>query len=815
MKANLILAVLVFYPMIGGLAAWVLRGMLCAPREASSNRAEPAPVNGRGDNKTHSTNCSFLPTGSAAVTDFVAVTEFLLMLILFISSAGEAESGSVMSLTVPGVCGFGLHFTLDGFRLIYGLIAGFMWMMTALLCPQYFSSHAPRPTRSEARVSQWAGQDAAERSEGALPQPSEHSHPAPDRFYVFFLLTLGATMGVFLSADLYTTFVFFEMMSFTSYVWVAHEENNGALRAADTYLTVAVLGGLVMLMGIFGVYHELGTLTISELAAAAATYENKPVLYALGCCMFVGFGAKAGAFPLHIWLPKAHPVAPAPASALLSGILTKTGIFGVLAISSGLFLHDKQWGVFVLVIGATTMFGGALLAVFSIDLKRTLACSSMSQIGFILIGVGMQCMLGEENALAVHGTLLHMMNHSMIKLVLFMAAGVIYMNLHALDLNVIHGFGRKKPLLKVIFLIGALAIGGIPMFGGYISKTLLHESILEYGGGWIFRALEYLFLFSGGLTVAYMTKLFVAIFVEKNADEALQKKYDTQKKYMNPMSTFALTGSALVLLIWGLFPHGIMDRAARLGQSFMGLEEFGHVVSYFSWKNLSGGLISISIGVIVYVFFIRTVLMKEEAPSCESAAVKHSGRSSRTKVGTAGRSKKAKVGAHSSRAAAVRQYINAWPSWLDLENLIYRPLLLKLLPFVLGEACSVLDKLTDTLVRILIPVGHVLARIFDSLVDFFVVGLRKSVYKDSPIPHERVEGTWLTETAGKLLNAVQKLANRTWRRSNPSSVDYRRELALRHDVSRESNTVIGRSLSYGLLLVIIGFCLTLVYILWW
>ena len=127
------------------------------------------------------------------------------------------------------------------------------------------------------------------------------------------------------------------------------------------------------------------------------------------------------------------------------------------------------------------MFGGALLAVFSVDLKRTLACSSMSQIGFILVGVGMQGLLGEENLPAVHGTLLHMVNHSLIKLVLFMAAGVVFMNVHALDLNEIRGFGRKKPLLKSVFLAGALAIGGIPLFSGYISKTLLHESILEYG----------------------------------------------------------------------------------------------------------------------------------------------------------------------------------------------------------------------------------------------------------------------------------------------------------------------------------------------
>lgn len=747
--ANVILAVPVFYPIIGGIAAWALRGW-----RSEENDGRPR----------------VLPKGSALAADFVAITEFLLMLALFIGFASKAETASdaLLTLEIPGICGFGLHFTLDGFRLLYGLIAGLMWMMTALLCPEYFSGHSHSGKKSGT-----PGEHDAPGSKNGDCVLEEESEPSPDRFYVFFLLTLGATMGVFLSEDLYTTFIFFEMMSFTSYVWVAHEENNAALRAADTYLAVAVTGGLVMLMGIFGVWHELGTLTISELSAAAAAYDNKPILYALGGCMLFGFGAKAGAFPLHIWLPKAHPVAPAPASALLSGILTKTGIFGVLAVTCSLFLYDKQWGVLILAIGAATMFGGALLAVFSINLKRTLACSSMSQIGFILIGVGMQCMLGEENALAVHGTLLHMMNHSMIKLVLFMAAGVIYMNAHALDLNVIRGYGRKKPLLKVIFLVGALAIGGIPCFGGYISKTLLHESILEYGGGWIFQALEYLFLLSGGMTVAYMTKLFVSICVEKNADEGLQRKYDAQKTYMNPASTFALAGSALVLLIWGLFPHTIMDRAARIGQAFMGLEEFGETVSYFSLKNLSGGLISIGIGVIVYLFVIRKLLIKDHT------------------------------------------YINAWPTWLDLEEKLYRPLLLQVLPFVCGAVCHVLDVMTDTLTAILIPVGHVLARLLDSLTDLSVVGLRKTVYKDSPKPHERAWGNVLTAAIGTVLNAVQALANHTWRRKNPRAVDYRREVALRYDVWRESSTVISRSLSYGLLLVIIGFTLTLVYILWW
>lgn len=119
-----------------------------------------------------------------------------------------------------------------------------------------------------------------------------------------------------------------------------------------------------------------------------------------------------------------------------------------------------------------------------------------------------------------------MVNHSLIKLVLFMAAGVIYFNVHELDLNVLRGYGRKKPLLKGIFLTGALALGGVPLSAGYVSKTLLHESIVEYGGGSLFSAVEGLFLVSGGLTAAYMTKLFVAVFVEKNQDADRQAFYE-------------------------------------------------------------------------------------------------------------------------------------------------------------------------------------------------------------------------------------------------------------------------------------------------
>lgn len=689
MNVNIALAVLVFWPFVGGL--------LCYAAGTKNERFRDY------------------------LADFVAVSEFVLALFLLSGSGAPGSSWVPESFDASGICGLGLHFTLDGFRAVYVTVAAFMWMMATVLSREYFSHHENR-----------------------------------NRFYLFLLLTLGATIGVFLSADLYTTFIFFEIMSFTSYVWVAQEENGPALRAAETYLAVAVIGGLVMLMGLFLLYHALGTLTISELLPAAAACADRRLLYTAGICALVGFGAKAGAFPLHIWLPKAHPVAPAPASALLSGILTKTGIFGILVISSNLFLHDAAWGALILTVGVLTMFGGALLAVFSVDLKRTLACSSMSQIGFILVGVGMQGMLGEENALAVHGTLLHMVNHSLIKLVLFLAAGVIFMNAHALDLNEIRGFGKKKPLLKGIFLIGALAIAGIPLFGGYISKTLLHESIVEFGGGSLMRAVEYIFLFSGGLTVAYMTKLFVAIFMEENADKKVQKKFDGIKVYMSAESIFALGGSALVLLVWGLFPHTIMDRAAELGQGLMHLEESGHTVSYFSLTNLSGALISISIGVVVYVLVIRKLLMRK---------------------GKAGE----------------REYINAWPAWVDMENLIYRPLLLGFLPFV----------------------SRLICRVFDSFLDTLAVLLRKTFYRDSPLPHELPEGNGLTLIAGRVMNFWRRLGNRIHHRDGSGDKDYVHVLAMKYEEFMESNRIIERSLSFGLLLFCIGLSLTLIYIILW
>lgn len=688
------LAFLVFYPMLGALVSYII---------------------GR-----------FHKTARDYFADFIVISEFALTLYLFCTFDG----GKIPVFAMDAFAGLGIGFVLDGFRSVYTLTAAVMWMMTTVFSKEYFKHYHNR-----------------------------------NRYYLFMLLTLGATMGVFLSADLYTTFLFFEMMSFTSYVWVAHDERKASLRAAETYLSVAVIGGMVMLMGLFLLYHELGTLEIASLLKLAAGCENKTMLYVAGGCITLGFGAKAGVFPLHIWLPKAHPVAPAPASALLSGILTKSGIFGMLVVSCNLLYGDGNWGSAILFLGCITMFTGALLALFSVDLKRTLACSSMSQIGFVTVGIGMQGLLGKENAMAAMGTVLHMVNHSMIKLVLFMAAGVVFMNVHMLNLNEIRGFGRKKPLLHFIFLTGALGIGGIPFFNGYISKTLLHESIVEYThllgagvlmpavfGAGAMKCIEWIFLISGGMTVAYMIKLYVAVFVEKNADAKRQKQFDGMKHYMNLQSKLALTISAVCLPLMGCIPGVIMDYLAGRGIGFMHAEALEEPVSYFNLTNLKGAAVSIIIGAALYGVVVRLLLMR------------------RTETG--------------------RIYVNRWSSRLDLEERFYRPLI--------GFLCVL---------------GGFFSRILDSFVDGMVVLLRKTVYRDKHLPFELAEGTLFTYQLGRLLNKIEDWVEKRFPNEKRKHHEFIHELAMIHLEIRENRMVITRSLSFGLILFCVGLILTTIYLL--
>lgn len=557
---------------------------------------------------------------------------------LELAAAVGLMAGGQTLVRIEGVLGLGLSFAADGFRCLMALIAAVGWLEATLMLREYFAHSRNR-----------------------------------NRYYLFWLLTLSGTVGVFLSADLFTTFVFFEVMSFASWVMVIHTEKPDAMKAAETYLAVAVIGGLVTLLGIFLLYHQLGTLEIDRLYEAAAAAENREALWAAGLLTLVGFAAKAGSFPLHIWLPTAHPAAPAPASAVLSGVIIKTGIFGILVLSTQVFRYNFTWGMLMLSLGVVTMLLGAVLAVYSVDLKRTFACSSVSQIGFILVGIAMQCLLGHHNALAVDGTLLHIVNHASIKLILFPAAGVIYCTTHTFDFDKIRGFGKKKPALLLVMALPMASLAGVPGLNGYVSKTLLHESIVEYihlvpETAALFTAVEWAFLLAGGLTTAYMLKVFVCLFVEQPPMGQTGAATLHPRPYASKLSLGTLLCLTALLPVLGLLPNVLMDGLAAMGRGFMAGKAPAHAVDYFAWVNLKGSLISLGIGFVVYGLLIRRFL------------VEGSGADSR--------------------------YPDRWPRQLDLEARVYRPLLLTVLPFV----------------------GAVIARAGERLVDGTVALLSKALY---------------------------------------------------------------------------------------
>ncbi len=456
-----------------------------------------------------------------------------------------------------------LSFQATAFSQLYGLITVLLFAVALIMSRDYF--------------------------------PKGSNHMA--RYYTATGLTLIGILGVFFAADLPTLFVFFEVMSLSSCLWVAHNHSPQSQIASGCYLAFSVVGGLAILMGIFLLYDLCPDLLIANLTENFASHIGSLQLTVACVFLFLGFGIKAGAFFLHDWLPLAHVAAPAPTSGLLSGLLTKAGIYGILLIALRILSGWTVFALFLLIIALLNMIVGGIFALFSGNLKSTLAYSSVSQIGFILWGISLTVLLGEHGAIAAYGTLFHMVNHSLIKVLLFSLVGVVYQNAHSLDLNQLRGWGRGKPLFHALFIIGAGSVSGLPLLSGYISKTLLHEAMTEYiileDASLIFSCCEGLFLLAGGCTLAYMLKLYHCLFWSGRAPE-------NNREYASLGSKIALSTLACCLVLLGTVPHLIFDAMGDYLAEFFGVHHL-ETMAYFSLTNLTGSAISIMIGLFLFV----------------------------------------------------------------------------------------------------------------------------------------------------------------------------------------------------------------------
>lgn len=308
------------------------------------------------------------------------------------------------------------------------------------------------------------------------------------RLIVFYCLFIAGMFMVVLADDALFFLISWELMAASSYFLVMYEDEKAeSRRAAFLYLVVAHIGAIAILLS-FGMMAGLATgfndfsgYTFDAMRASKFPVELATAAFFLA---FFGFSAKAGVIPLHIWLPEAHPVAPSNISALMSGVMLKTAIYGIIRVAFDLIkVFPWWWGAVVLVFGLISALMGVLYALMQHDLKRLLAYHSVENIGIILIGIGLSMVFISFNmpliaVLAMTAAIYHTLNHAMFKGLLFMGAGAVLRATHERNMEEMGGLIHKMPWTAVFFLIGCVSIAALPPFNGFVSEWLTFQAFL-------------------------------------------------------------------------------------------------------------------------------------------------------------------------------------------------------------------------------------------------------------------------------------------------------------------------------------------------
>jgi len=312
----------------------------------------------------------------------------------------------------------------------------------------------------------------------------QHGFPGSSLLYLLFIL---AMLGVVLAGDGFTFLLAWETMSLASFALVLTDHRRKAVReAAWAYLVMTHTATAFIVAAFLLLARTAGSLVFADWTAQAAALDPAvaTLVFALG---LVGFGTKAGMIPLHVWLPRAHPVAPAHVSALMSGVMIKLGIYGLLRLSfDWLAPGPAWWGALILALGATSAVLGVLYALMQHDLKRLLAYHSVENIGIILLGIGVALVgrsldLPAVTAIGLAAALFHVANHATFKALLFMGAGAIDAAVGTRDLERLGGLIRRMPVTAFCFLVGSAAISGLPPLNGFASEWLTFQSLLTLG----------------------------------------------------------------------------------------------------------------------------------------------------------------------------------------------------------------------------------------------------------------------------------------------------------------------------------------------
>jgi len=344
------------------------------------------------------------------------------------------------------------------------------------------------------------------------------------RFFGFYLIVYGVLVALCFSGNLVTMYLFYELMTLTSMPMVLHSGTRESIMAALKYLFYSMCGAYLGLFAIFFLYKYCDSITFTAGGTLnlALAQGHTGILLAAVMAALIGFGAKAGMFPLHAWLPTAHPVAPAPASAVLSGIIAKAGVLSIVRVVFYIVGADFIRGTWVqtawMTLSLLTVFMGSMLAFREKVVKKRLAYSTVSQVSYILFGLSVLSPTGME------GALLHVVFHAFIKCALFLTAGIFIYRAGLSEVDQLEGIGKKMPKTLWCFTFASLALVGIPPASGFISKWYLAQGALEANVGVFGWAGPAVLLLSALLTAGYLLSIVTNGFfpkVKSNAHTAI------------------------------------------------------------------------------------------------------------------------------------------------------------------------------------------------------------------------------------------------------------------------------------------------------
>lgn len=386
------------------------------------------------------------------------------------------------------------------------------------------------------------------------------------QFFGFYLIVYGVLVALNFSGNLVTLYLFYELMSLASMPLVLHSRTKESIMAALKYLFYSMCGAYCGLFGIFFLYKYCDTLNFVAGGSlnVVLAQENRGILLLAVFMMILGFGVKAGMLPMHAWLPTAHPVAPSPASAVLSGIIVKAGVLAIIRVIYYVVGAEFIRGTWVqtawMVLTLLTVFMGSLLAFREKVFKKRLAYSTVSQASYILFGLSVLSDGGFT------GALLHTVFHAFIKCTLFLTAGIFIFKCHKTRVEELNGIGKQMPKTLWCYTFAALALIGIPPTSGFVSKWYLAQGALDAGIGVFGWVGPMVLLVSALLTAGYLLPITIKGFFPGNdGDEAeLKKNLEPSKTMLIPLAILAVLSVVL-----GLLPNPLVEYVSQIAASVL------------------------------------------------------------------------------------------------------------------------------------------------------------------------------------------------------------------------------------------------------